>query len=472
MITVQDSKLQLKIEQLYTHNQGHIFRFWNELTKEEKETLLSQVNKIDIPVLKELLALQEGSEKEISGFFKLEPTDVMTLKNRKNRDSAVLPLGEEALRKGEVAAFLVAGGQGSRLGFDGPKGIFPVTPVKQKPLFQLFAEKLRYLNNKYNTRLPWYIMTSETNHEATVHFFEEMHFFGLSEKEVRFFKQDMLPAFDKNGKIIMEAKHRLFFSPNGHGGSLQALYKSGSLADMEARGIKHLFYFQVDNVLVNMCDPLFLGYHIAAKSEMSTKVIRKTYPEEKMGVICKINGQDGVVEYSDLSKEETFARTEDGELKYWAGNTAIHMMDVQFLLARAERGAKLPYHRAEKNIPCINDDGIKIESNEKNGIKYETFIFDLLLDVQKSFTLEADRSKEFSAVKNKEGSDSPAAAKQDLLRNYAALLTGAGIPLTVDAQGNPEIEFEISPLFAQSVDDINAKRDKIPPVTQGTYLGE
>ncbi len=471
MITVQDSTLQQKIEQLYAYNQGHIFRFWDTLSEEEKQELLSQVKKIDIPILKDLLALLDGSEKEISGFFKLEPTEVMTLKNRKNRDSAVLPLGEEALRKGEVAAFLVAGGQGSRLGFDGPKGIFPVTPVKQKTLFQLFAEKLRYLNNKYNTRLPWYIMTSETNHDATVQFFQKMAYFGLSEKDVHFFKQDMLPAFDKEGKIIMENKHRLFFNPNGHGGSLQALYKSGSLMDMEARGIRHLFYFQVDNVLVNMCDPLFLGYHIAAKSEMSTKVIRKAGPEEKMGVICKINGQDGVVEYSDLSEEETFARTEDGELKYWAGNTAIHMMDVEFLLARAERGTSLPYHKAEKNIPCINEEGVKIESTEKNGIKFETFIFDLLLDVQKSFTLEADRSKEFSAVKNNEGSDSPVSAKRDLLRNYAGLMTQAGVPLKVDEQGIPEFEFEISPLFAQSVVDIEAKKEKIPLIIQGTYLG-
>ncbi len=472
MIHVQDSVLQQKIEQLYAYNQGHIFRFWEELNDTEKETLLVQINKIDVSILKELLALLSGNEKEISGFFKLEPTDVMTLKNRINRDNAVLPLGEEALRQGEVAAFLVAGGQGSRLGFDGPKGIFPVTPVKQKSLFQLFAEKLQYLNKKYDTHIPWYIMTSETNHETTVRFFRKMNYFGLSENEIRFFKQDMLPAFDKAGKIIMEEKHRLFFSPNGHGGSLQALYKSGSLADMEARGVKHLFYFQVDNVLVNLCDPFFLGYHIAAQAQMSTKVIRKTGPEEKMGVICKINGQDGVVEYSDLSEEETFARTEKDELKYWAGNTAIHMMDVKFLSTRAQRGAKLPYHKAEKNISCINASGEKIKTDKKKGIKFETFIFDLLLDVRKSFTLEADRGKEFSAVKNKAGSDSPATAKQDLLRNYAALVTGAGLPLSVNAEGLPEFDFEISPLFAQSVDDIKEKREQIPAITKGTYLGD
>jgi len=389
---------------------------------------------------------------------------------RENTDDKVLSLGEEALYSGKVAAFLVAGGQGSRLGFDGPKGIFKVTPIKNKSLFQLFSEKLLNLQNQYKTTIPWYIMTSDTNHKQTIDFFEKNNYFKLLKKNIYFFKQDMLPAFDKQGKLIMEEKYRLFFSPNGHGGSLQALNKSGSLQDMQVRGVKYIFYFQVDNVLVNMCDPIFLGYHIAADSDMSTKVIRKKDAEEKMGVICKINGRDGVVEYSDLTHEDTFSRSDDGELKYWAGNTAIHLMNVDFLNERARLKKQLPYHKAEKNIPCIDEKGIKIHSDNKNGMKFETFIFDLLLDVKKSFTLEVNRKHEFSAVKNKDGNDSPKTARQDLLRNYTSWLVEAGIEIERNEMGLPKHIFEISPLFAQNAQDIQQKKVDIPSIKNGIYI--
>ncbi len=470
MITVKDAELQQKIEQLHVWNQGHIFRFWKELDENQKAQLLNQVKRLNMQTLKQLIDLGKGKTKPVTDFFHIEPTEVLSLKKRRNRDDAVRTLGEEALKTGKIAAFVVAGGQGSRLGFEGPKGMFKITPVRQHSLFQLFAEKIQALNLKYDTRVPWYIMTSETNHEQTAEYFESQSYFGLGKENVHFLTQAMLPAFNRDGRLILEDKHRLFFSPNGHGGSLTALYEHGALQEMQEKGIEHLFYFQVDNVLADICDPAFMGYHIAAGADMSTKVIRKRNPEEPIGVICKINGQDGVVEYSDLSPEDANARTEDGELKYWAGNVAIHAMRVDFLMARAQNGNHLPFHRAEKKIPFVDETGNKIEPDEKNGIKYEMFIFDLLLDARKTITIEVDRQKEFSPVKNKEGLDSPETAQKDLLRNYADWMEQAGFDLDRDSTGLPNIVFEISPLFALNAQDVIRKKEKIGPLTEGMVL--
>ncbi len=470
MIKVKDAELQDKIDQLYLWDQGHIFRFWDELNENQKAQMLHQIKGLELQTLKYLIDLNKGKTKPVTDFFHIEPTEVLTLKKRKNRDDAVRILGEEALKDGKIAAFVVAGGQGSRLGFEGPKGLFKITPVQQHSLFQLFAEKIYALNKRYNTHIPWYIMTSETNHVQTAEYFNSQEYFGLGKENVRFLTQAMLPAFNRDGKLILEEKHRLFFSPNGHGGSLTALYEHGALQEMKEKGIEHLFYFQVDNVLADICDPAFMGYHIAAGADMSTKVIRKRTPDEPIGIICKINGQDGVVEYSDLSREDAQARTEDGELKYWAGNVAIHAMRVDFLLSRGEKGIHLPFHRAEKNIPFVDETGKKINPEGKNGIKYEMFIFDLLLDARKTITIEVDRQKEFSPVKNKDGLDSPETAQKDLLRNYSDWLEKAGFRLERDKTGLPAIVFEISPLFALNAQDILRKKDQIGALTNGLVL--
>jgi len=471
MITVQKLALQQKIDKLTDLGQGHIFKFWPKLNKTEQTHLLQQIETIDLSIFdrqQKMLVQSAPSQSEMSN---LQPAEVVSLKKRKNRDSAVITLGEDALRNGQIAAFLVAGGQGSRLGYDGPKGMFPITPVTGTSLFQVYAQKIQYLQIKYQTRIPWYIMTSESNHSQTVDYFTQNQFFQLDSNLIRFFSQDMLPALNREGKLILQEKHSLFFNPNGHGGSVSALYKHGVLDEMKKNGQKQLFYFQVDNVLANICDPIFLGHHIAASAEMSTKVVRKTSAEERMGIICQIDGRDAVVEYSDLSDADMYAQTEEGDLKYWAGNTAIHMFDVDFLLQLAQSGANLPFHLAEKNIPAIDQNGNPVTSDSKNGIKFETFVFDLLLDVQKSLTLEVERKREFSAVKNKQGSDTPESAQKDLLWNYADWIVSAGLDLEQDAQGNPKLTFEISPLFALNAKDIKAKKDSVPVITEGLKLG-
>lgn len=468
MIKEKNVQWQNVIDQVYKNGQGHIFRFWPELKNEQKAAFIKQLQRIDWNQMNSLIKLALNPEKKIK--HHLEPADVFTLKDRQTQDAKAIPVGEEALRSGKVGVCLVAGGQGSRLGFDGPKGSFPISPVKNKTLFQLHAEKIKAMSLKYHITLPWYIMTSRTNHQATIDFFEAHDYFGLGKENVFFFMQEMIPAVDFQGKFLLETKNHIFESPNGHGGVLKALWDSGALDDMKKRGIEYIFYFQVDNVLVKMCDPAFIGYHILEQAEMSNKVVRKISPEDKVGIICKIDGKIGVVEYSDLDDEYMYATTPDGQLKFWAGSIAIHVINVDFIEAENKNGFKLPFHIAQKAIPFIDEKGQRIKPEEKNGYKFETFIFDALLDARKTCTIEVDRSKEFSAVKNKEGFESPQTAREDLMKNYAQWLQAAGIRVPMQENGLPLYPLEISPLFAMDADDVRRKKEHIPDISGPLYL--
>lgn len=460
-------ELTVKTEQ---YGQDHVFRFWDTLRDDQKERLIGQVKSIDFEHLEQLIQLALQPDDATKDDDQLETAEIVSLKEREQKDTKAEKVGEEALKKGEVAAFLVAGGQGSRLGFDGPKGIYPVTPVKKKSLFRVFAEKLLALQQQYGKRIPWYIMTSITNDRDTKEFFRKHTCFGLDPEQVAFFNQDMIPAIDTQGRLILDAPDHIFVNPNGHGGSLKALWDSGAIADMKANGIKYIFYFQVDNVLTRIADPAFIGYHILAGSEMSNKVVRKAYPEEKMGVICKINGRDGLVEYSDLSEEDMFATDEDGQLKFWAGSVATHVLNVDFVERENEKGFKLPYHIARKPIPYIDTDGNPVNPDEKNGIKFETFVFDALLDTRKSISVEIERRQEFSPLKNKEGVDSAETVHRDLLNYYANWFRKAGFDVPVKDGDTPAWAMEVSPLFARTLKEFLDKKADLPEPSDNLYI--
>ncbi len=469
MILETNPQWQKVIDAVYQNHQEHIFRYWTELSSEEKQEFIAQLARIDWPQINRLIHLALHPEKKPHP--KIEAAEIITLQERLHRDAKVSPVGEEALRQGKIGVCLVAGGQGSRLGFDGPKGCFPITPVKKKSLFQLHAEKIRAMELKYGTVLPWYIMTSRSNNRATIDFFEKHHYFGLQKANVFFFVQEMIPAVDRQGKFILESKNRIFESPNGHGGVIKALWDSGAIDDMKRRGLEYLFYFQVDNVLVKMCDPVFIGYHIVEQSQMSNKVVRKISPEDRVGVVCKIGDKIGVVEYSDLDEEHMYARDENGQLKFWAGSIAIHVIDVAFVERENKHGFKLPFHVAQKAIPHLDENGVLVKPQEKNGYKFETFIFDALLDAQKTCSVEVERSREFSAVKNKEGFESPQTAKEDLMRNYVRWLQKAGVEVPLKDETLPLYPLEISPLFALDEEDLKSKKDRIPSINGPIYIG-
>jgi UDP-N-acetylglucosamine/UDP-N-acetylgalactosamine diphosphorylase len=324
--------------------------------------------------------------------------------------------GEELIRAGKTAAFTVAGGQGTRLGYDGPKGTLPVSPIKKKPLFQLFAEQILGISKKYEITIPWYIMCSPLNLEATITHFEKNNYYGLGKENVKFFAQGVMPATDFEGNLLRASKDSLALSPNGHGGSLKALIDSGSIADMAKRGIEHASYFQVDNPLVSTINPLFIGLHDLQVSDMSSRSLTKTGPFEKLGNFVSTGDRITIIEYSDLPEEKALEEEQDGRIKYRAGSPAIHVLRRDFIEKFASGEIKLPYHRAEKKVAFLDDAGNWINPDDPNAIKFETFVFDALPLAKNPLILEADRLEEFSPVKNRTGVDSLESSQSDQIK--------------------------------------------------------
>jgi len=370
--------------------------------------------------------------------------------------------GEALLRQGRVAALVVAGGQGSRLGIDAPKGVVGVTPVRGKSLFQLHAEKILALSRKYAASVPLFIMTSRDNDTDTRAFFAQNSYFGLKQDEVFFFVQGMLPSMISGGGFILSRDGGLFLNPDGHGGTLTALKKSGCLQVMKDRGIEEIFYFQVDNPLVFICDPLFIGLHSLEGAGMSSKVVRKRGFEEKVGVIAEVDGRTRVVEYSDMNDEMRYASDSEGNMLYWAGSIAIHTIRRDFVEDLTGSFSMLPFHRAVKSIPTIDRLGNPVEVQ---GVKFETFIFDALPMAEKSITLEVIREHEFAPVKNKAGEDSLETSRvmqSDLHKRWLE-------DLGVEVIGRSLIE--ISPLAALEKDDLRPRARSLPKrVVEDTYI--
>jgi UDP-N-acetylglucosamine/UDP-N-acetylgalactosamine diphosphorylase len=463
MIKVKDSAMQKVIDNICSSGQGHIFLWWDKLSQQERNEFISQISEIDLTLLRELVN-KSSEEKSLKEFKPAEVIPTPGTSEQIGRYNKMRLLGEEKLRQGKIACFVVAGGQSTRLGYDLPKGTFKVGPITEKSLFQFHAEKILAINMKYNTKVPWYIMTSKYNSSATKSFFEENGFFGLPREDVFFMEQGMLPSVDFDGKLILDSRNHVAVNPDGHGGVIRAIRESKALEDMKRRGIEHISYFQVDNVLVKVGDPVFLGYHAAGSADMSCKVVRKHDPEEKIGIIVEIDGKSRVVEYSELSKEDMYARNRDGSLKYSAGSIAVHIFSVDFLARLAGGKDILPYHVAKKKIKYLNQDGKLVVPDKPNGIKFETFIFDALKESGKSVVLETKREDDFSPLKNKTGADSPETVKRDLLNLYRSWLEAAGI--------NNEGLIEVSPLYAWNKDDFikKVKERGQPPFLHGEKL--
>jgi len=461
-------------QKLSAIGQSKVLRFYDTLDEASKAKLLGQLESQDLNGLPKLI------EEYVKNKPKIDlPQDIRPVKAYpRSADTAeyksALARGQELLKEGKVAAFLVAGGQGTRLGYEGPKGEYPVTPIKNKPLFQVFAEQLLAHGKAAGRPIPWYIMTSDVNDAPTQAFFKKHNFFGYDPKLVRFFQQGMIPAFNMQGEMLLSGKDSLALSADGHGGSLRALRKTGALDDMKARGIVHLSYFQVDNPIVHTIDPLFIGLHDLTGSEMSSKTIAKAGPLEKVGNFCIGDGKTQVIEYSDLPESLAKETNPDGSLKFNAGSIAIHALRVDFIDRLTAPGSdlKLIWHRAEKKVPFVDDNGNLVKPTEPNGVKLEQFVFDAIPLAKNALVYTTAREEEFSPVKNAEGGDSPATCRRDQIRRNARWLEAAGVKVPRKADGEPDAIIEISPLFAATEEELKGKQlPKQIDAGASVYLG-
>jgi UDP-N-acetylglucosamine/UDP-N-acetylgalactosamine diphosphorylase len=461
------------VDKLKSIGQTGVLRFLDQLDASGKKRLLDQLTGQDIDSLQAL-----ADEYVIHKPQPVLPKDIQPVKafprvpdaSLRGKYQQAVDTGHELLRAGKVAAFLVAGGQGTRLGYDGPKGEYPVTPIKHKPLFRVFAEQLLNHGKTFGKPVPWYIMTSDINDGPTRAFFEKHNHFGLDPGDVFFFQQGMMPAFSMDGQLLLAEKDSLALSPDGHGGSLRALYRSGAIADMHRRGVEHLSYFQVDNPLVHVIDPLFMGLHAITQSEMSTKTIPKAGALEKVGNLVIGDGAVQVIEYSDLPEALALQTNADGSLRFNNGSIGIHALSVQFVENLNTSGhLKLPWHRAEKKVAYVDDTGKQIKPEKPNAVKLEQFVFDAIPLAKNAMAYATERAEEFSPVKNAEGVDSPATCRRDQIRRAARWLTEAGVEVPIRA-GEPDAVIEISPLYAVSAEQLKDKPAASKKITSGASV--
>ena len=442
-------------QRLERTGQAQLLAFWESLDEARRAELLGSIARLPLEHLPAMLAQAAGLAKPSAS----EIRPVRPYVRDHPEADRYRAIGEDLVRRGKVAAFLVAGGQGTRLGWRGPKGTYPATCVTGKPLFRVFAEQLMAAERRWGVRIPWFVMTSEANHADTERFFEDNRWFGRPRTDTMLFPQGMVPSVSLDGRVLLEHAWLPALNPDGHGGALKALRSAGALDHMQASGIEHLSYFQVDNPNVRVIDPLFLGLHVAApdsSAEMSSKSVLKRDVTEKVGVFVKAPRLT-VLEYSDAPREISEARDADGGILYGEGSIAIHVIGVDFIRKLTDHplGSMLPWHRAIKKVPFVDPaTGARVEPAEPNAIKLESFVFDALHEAEGPIVLRTDRVEEFAPIKNASGEDSPATSKAIQVERAVRWLREAGVAVPCHSNGQPDCTVEISPLTARGPEDL------------------
>ena len=400
---------------LIKHDQLHLLKYYDKLTEEQQANLLAQISSVNWHLL-ELLQNRQDTE-AVKG--KLEPLGALEVSEIEKRKEEFTQIGIEALKAQKVGAVLLAGGQGTRLGFDKPKGMFNVGITKDLYIFECLIHNLMDVVNQINTWVPLYIMTSDKNHEDTVHFFEEKQYFGYNKDFIRFFKQDMAPSVDFNGKLLMEDEDRLSLSPNGNGGWFHSLQNAGLISHMKEIGIEWLTVFAVDNVLQRINDPAYVGAVIASGCDCGGKVVRKADPYERVGVLCLEDGKPSIVEYYEMTDDMIHLKDENGNLLY---NFGV-ILNYMFRLDKLEQivNKELPVHIVEKKIPYMDETGTFIKPDKPNGYKFEELVLDMIHLMDSCLPYEVVRNHEFAPIKNPTGVDSVESARALLQENGVTL---------------------------------------------------
>ena len=457
------------MESVHEFGQAHLLKFWDRLKADERMDLASQIQAIDFRELADLFAGVEKAVDWVELAQRAQPPAAIRLQEPTPLFSsqAATECGEQAIRDGKIGMILVAGGQGTRLGFDQPKGMFRIGPVSNRSLFAMHADSLRGAMRRYSASIPFYVMTSPATDLPTREYFESQHRLGLQEDELTVFCQGTMPAINAaTGKILMESASRIALSPDGHGGIVSALDRQGILKSASERGIEHFFYAQVDNPLVRACDPELIGYHLLSKSQMTTQVVKKRFGKEKVGNVVSIDGRTHIIEYSDLPDEAASRTNPNGELSLWAGNIAVHVLDLKFLAASAQNAGGLPFHRAMKQVPFLKEDGTIEKPASPNAIKFERFVFDLLPLAERTMVAEGDAADVFAPVKNAEGAptDTPSATRAALVAQHNRWLESAGVTIS------PSVKVEINPNWALDADEVRMKIQKPSSILVDTYF--
>jgi len=390
------------VEKLKKYDQMQILKYYDELSQDQKEFLLNEIDKTDFDSIRPEPPKDSEDLIEPMGMVKLDEIS----KNRERYEQ----IGLESIRAGKCAALLLAGGQGTRLGITGPKGSFDIGITKPLYIFQCLINNLMDVKEKAGVWMPLFIMTSDKNDSQTREFLAEHDFFGYDKDHVYFFVQDMAPATDFNGKILLEAKDHIALSPNGNGGWYKSLRTAGYEKILEDLGIEWINIFAVDNILQRMMDPVFIGATIESGFESGAKVISKAAPDEKVGVLCYRNGHPSIIEYYDLSEEMMYQKDEQGDYAYNSGVILNYLFRVDALKRIADKN--LPLHMAKKKVPFINDQGEYVKPEEINGIKYESLVLDMIEMMDGCLAFEVDRAKEFAPIKNMHGVDSLDSARE------------------------------------------------------------
>lgn len=393
--------------------QEHILKYYDELSPTQKENLLRQIEETDFSVLKRI-DCGAGAER---GVF--SPLAAMQISEIEARRQELYDVGCSAIKAGKTAALLLAGGMGTRLGSDNPKGMYNIGVTKPVYIFERIVSNLLDVVKETDTWIRLFVMTSEKNHDATVKFFKENHYFGYKEDRVVFFKQNMAPACDFDGKLYMDAKDRISTSPNGNAGWYSSMIRAGLDKILADEGIEWINIFAVDNVLQRICDPCFVGATILSDVAVGAKVVRKAAPDEKVGVMCLEDGKPSIVEYYELSEDMMNAKDENGDPAYNYGVILNYLFRTSELAKVTDD--KMPLHVVQKKIPYIDNSGDLIKPAEPNGYKFEQLVLDMIHQLSTCLPYEVIREKEFAPIKNATGVDSVESARELLKKNHIEL---------------------------------------------------
>ena len=408
-----------KIEQaknlLKDNNQLKVLKIFENIDTNKKEQFAKEILKVDFDMVNRLY---KNKDEKYKKEYKIEPIKYID-KNKLNSKQMqeIEKLGEKVLRQNQYAVVTMAGGQGTRLGWKGPKGTFKLDVGENgKYIFEILANSLKSATAKYGKEIYWYIMTSIDNNEETIRFFEEHNYFGYNKEKVKFFTQNILPLLDFDGNILIDSEYKVKQASDGNGGVFIALKNSKMIEDMKLHNIKWIYVCGVDNIMANMTDEVLLGLAIKNNVPSASKSIKKAYPEEKVGIFCKKNGKPAIIEYTEMDEKMIYAEDENGELLYGESNIVGHLFDMQTLEKMAEY--KFDYHCAIKKNLYIDENLKEVTPDEPNTLKFEAFIFDGFEYLEDMVILRVNREEEFAPIKNATGVDSPETAKEIYEKYY------------------------------------------------------